>query len=79
MEIKNYETEYILTIQFVSLDALNAFREEHLTPKKEKRGSKTAQRHSATREFLYHHPELSYKEAYKIIGDTIKLDNLKEF
>ena len=74
--MQDYQTNFVLTLEFHTLEALNDFREQHLQPKKEKRGSKTAQRHSATREFLYSHPDFTYKQAFKLIGETIKLDNI---
>ena len=68
------ETDFILKLHFETYHDLEEFRSKYVLPKKEKRGSATARRHSAAREFHYNHPEFSYKECFAIIGDTIALN-----
>ena len=76
MENNDYETNFILKLHFKTLEDLEEFRCKVLLPQKDKRGSATARRHYATREFHNNNPEFTYKECYKIICDTIKLNNI---
>lgn len=76
MENNDFETNFVLKLHFETLADLEEFRSKKLLPQKEKRGSATARRHSATREFHYNNPEFTYKECYKIICDSIKLNNI---